>query len=333
MSTSLTMTDSVKGKIESKKKIKQKNDSLPYGAPGKKETVIHRVFREHGLAFAFFTPFLVLFLMFTIIPVFTAIYLSFTNYTILQEPIWVGLNNYKYLFTSDNTFLIALKNTLAFAIWSGPIGYIASFFMAWIINALKLKSIFALAFYAPSITSGIAMSVIWLYFFSPDSYGLFNNLLMQMGAITKPILWTQEPRYILPIVTIVQVWMSMGNGFLGFLAGFQGLDPEIFEAGSIDGVRNKFQELIYLILPMMKPMLLYGAITAIVGALSIYDVVITIAGFPGPQNAGLTLVGHLNDYAFNRFDMGYASTIAVILFLITYILGQVAFKVFGSKDE
>lgn len=322
MSTSLNVADSIESK-----KIR-----IPSREFGGKENIFSRIIRENGLAILFFLPFLVIFILFTVVPVVTAIYLSLTNYTILQEPIWVGMNNYNYLLTSDNTFIIALTNTLSFAIWSGPIGYMASFIMAWIIDNLKLKTIFALAFYAPSITSGIAMSVVWLAFFSPDRMGHMNNLLFNLGLISKPILWTQEPKYILPIVIIVSVWMGMGNGFLGFLAGFQGLDRQVFESGAIDGIKNKFQELIYLILPMMKPMLLYGAINTIVGSLSIFDVVISIAGFPGPQNAGLTLVGHLNDYAFTRFDMGYASAVAVILFLATFILGRIVFRVLQTKE-
>ena len=310
--------------------VKPRNHMNEYGG---KENIFARIIREHGLAILFFLPFLILFILFTVVPVVTAIYLSFTNYTILQEPIWRGFDNYRDLLTSDNAFIIALTNTFSFAIWSGPLGYMASFIMAWIIDNLKLRNAFALAFYAPSITSGIAMSVVWLYFFSPDRLGFLNNILFELWIIDKTLLWTQEPRYILHIVVIVSVWMGMGNGFLGFLAGFQGLDKQVFESGAIDGIRNKFQELIYLILPMMKPMLLYGAITTIVGSLSIFDIVISIAGFPGPQNAGLTLVGHLNDHAFTRFNMGYASAIAVVLFLATFILGRIVFKVLQTKDE
>lgn len=316
MSTSVNVAGTQTGIIEHKKKNK-----------------FQLYIRDHGMAMLFFLPFAILFCVFTVVPVVMALFLSFTNYTVLQEPIWLGMQNYQYLLTSDNNFMIAMQNTFAFAILSGPISYIASFIMAWLIDNLKFKNVFSLAFYAPSLCSGVAMGAVWLVFFSPDRYGHINNFLISNGFISTPILWTQTPQYILPIVTIVSVWMGLGNGFLGFLAGFQGLDRQVFESAAIDGIRNKFQEMIYLILPMMKPMLLYGAINTIVGSLSIYDIVVTIAGFPGPQMAGLTIVGHLNDYAFTRFDLGYASAVATILFLITFLLGRIVFAVLSTKDE
>ena len=316
MSTSVNVAGTQTGIIEHKKKNK-----------------FQLYIRDHGMAILFFLPFAILFCVFTVVPVVMALFLSFTNYTVLQEPIWLGMQNYQYLLTSDNNFMIAMQNTFAFAILSGPISYIASFVMAWLIDNLKFKNVFSLAFYAPSLCSGVAMGAVWLVFFSPDRYGHINNFLISNGFISTPILWTQTPQYILPIVTIVSVWMGLGNGFLGFLAGFQGLDRQVFESAAIDGIRNKFQEMIYLILPMMKPMLLYGAINTIVGSLSIYDIVVTIAGFPGPQMAGLTIVGHLNDYAFTRFDLGYASAVATILFLITFLLGRIVFAVLSTKDE
>jgi multiple sugar transport system permease protein len=289
--------------------------------------------REGLAAILFFTPFGILFLLFTIVPVVVAVVLSFTNYSVLQSPILVGINNYKYLFTQDNLFIVALKNTLSFALFSGPIGYVVSFLVAWIIDSLRFKKFFSLAFYAPSITSGIAMSVVWLYFFSPDRYGFINNFLLQNGFIDTPILWTQDPSKVLVIVIIVSVWMGMGNGFLAFLAGFQNMSTQVYEAGRIDGIRNKFQELIYITIPMMKPMLLFGAINTIAGSFGVYEIPMTLAGTPGPENSALTLVGHLNDYAFTRMDLGYASAVAVVLFAMTFIIGRVIFKALGSKDE
>jgi len=285
------------------------------------------------IALAFFAPFAVLFILFTVIPILSAVGFSLTNYSALQQPLFVGIKNFVYMFTQDDVFLTAISNTFTFAVISGAVGYILSFFVAWMINSVKTKTLFALAFYAPSITSGIAMSVVWLYFFSPDQYGLINNTLMQLGLISKPVLWTQDPKMVMFVVVIVAVWMGMGNGFLGFLAGFQNLSNEIFEAGRIDGVNNKFQELVYIVLPQMKPMLLFGAVTAVVNAFSIYDVPLTLVGSPGPENSALTLVGHINDYAFVRYDFGYASAVALFLFVVTFAVGRVLFKVLGSEDE
>lgn len=293
--------------------------------------------RKNSEGFAatlFFLPFFILFMLFTIIPVMMAIVLSLTNYSILQGPIFVGLHNYIFLFTQDDLFLTALKNTMLFALFSGPIGYIVSFMVAWVIDTMKHRKLFALAFYAPSLTSGIAMSTVWLVLFAPNRMGWINNFLINtLQTINTPILWTQDPSRILFVVVIISVWMGMGNGFLAFLAGFQNMSTEIAEAGRIDGVGNKFQELIYIVIPQQKPMLLFGAINTITGSFGIYDIPVSIGGYPGPQNATMTLVGHMNDYAFTRLDMGYASTIAVILFLITLIIGRIVFRVLSTKNE
>jgi len=288
---------------------------------------------EKFLALLFFMPFAVLFFIFTILPVLSSLVLSLTSYSVVQPPIFVGIQNFKYLFTEDNIFIKALINTLVFAFFSGVIGFFASFFIAWVIDGLKGKMFFAIAFYAPSITSGIAMSIVWLTFFSADSYGFINNTLLNIGFIDTPLLFTKDPKLIGFMVIFVSIWMGMGNGFLAFLAGFQNLSHEISEAAYVDGVSNKFQELIYVILPQMKPMLLFGAVTAVTGAFNIYEVPLVLAGSPGPENASLTLVGHMLDYAFTRLDLGYASCVAVVLFFITFTLGRVLFKVLASKDE
>lgn len=245
---------------------------------------------------------------------------------------FLGITNYKLLILDDAEFLIALKNTLVFAFISGPIGFLGSFVMAWLINNLKARNLFSLAFYAPSITSGVALSVVWLYFFSSDRYGLINNTLINLGVLSEPIQWTQDVSTVLPVVILISIWMSMGTGFLTFLAGLQNLPHEIYEAGMIDGIGNRFQELIYITLPQMKPQLLFGAINAAVGAFGVFDIAVSVAGLPSPNYAAHTIVAHLYDYAFIRFEMGYASAVAIILFLITFVLGRIFMRVFSEKD-
>jgi len=294
--------------------------------------LIKMFWRKYGVGYLFLMPVAVLFFIFTVIPVFVALGTSFTNYNMIQSPKFIGITNYKLLFMDDDIFLMAISNTLIFALITGPIGYILSFFSAWIINQLKFRNIFALALYAPSLTSGTAMSVIWLYLFSPDSYGILNKILMNFGFINKPILWTMDSKYILPIVIVVSVWMSMGTGFLVFLAGLQNVPREYYEAGAIDGIRSKLQELWYLTLPMVKPQLLFGAINSIVGSFGVFDIAVSVAGMPSPNYAGHTIVAHMYDYAFIRFQMGYASSVAVVLFLITFLLGKGIMKILSSKD-
>lgn len=288
---------------------------------------------KNGTGYLFFLPFFMLFIIFVALPVLVALINSFTNDNLLQDADFVGFNNYKLLLTDDDVFITALKNTLIFAFITGPIGYIMSFFAAWIINTLKFKNAFALAFYAPSVTSGVAMSTVWLVFFSNDRYGYINNLLLNLGLIDSPILWTLNSNYIMGVIMFISIWMSMGTGFLVFLSGLQGLNKAYYEAAAIDGIDSRFKELWYITLPLMKPQLLFGAINAIVNSFGVFDIAVSVAGLPSPNYAGHTIVAHLYDYAFIRFQMGYASSIAVILFVITFVLGRIVMRVFSSSDE
>ena len=288
---------------------------------------------SRGLAILFFLPFFILFCLFVVAPVVQSIFYSFTNYDLLNRMDFVGFNNYKQLFLNDEIFLLALKNTMIFACIAGPVSYIMSFVMAWVLNDLKGRTVFALAFYAPSITSGTAMGVIWLYFFSSDSYGLINNALMKLGLISSPILWSQDVKLILPVCIFIQIWMGMGTGFLVFMAGLQNVNPELYEAGAIDGIKGRFAELFYITLPQMKPQLLFGAINTIAGSFGVFDIISSFAGFPTSNYAAHTLVAHVYDYAFVRYEMGYAAAVSVILFLITFLFGKLVMFMLSSKDE
>ncbi len=288
--------------------------------------------RKNATGYAFLAPFLILFSVFVIVPVAVAMYYSLTNYNMIQKPDFVGLQNYAQLILDDDVFLISLKNTMLLAVVTGPLGYFASFLMAWIITLVKRgRGFFSLAFYAPSLTSGVAMSTIWLILFSGDRYGYINNLLLRFGIIMEPILWTKDANYVLAVIMIITVWMSMGNGFLSFLAGFQNIDPSMYEAGRVDGIKNKFQELRFITIPLMKPQMLFGAINSIVGAFAVFDVATAVAGMPSPNYAAHTIVAHLYDYAFTRFNMGYASAVAMVLFLITFVLGRVCMRIFHDE--
>ena len=294
-------------------------------------TWIKKEWRKSGPGYLFLAPFLILFLIFTVIPVFTSFFLSFTYYNMLQPAKWFGLTNFRVLLMEDEVFLIALKNTLFFALVSGPIGYVASFLFAWVIHRLRFGIAFTLAFYAPSLTSGIAMSVVWMVLFSADRYGYINNFLLRMGIIGQPILWNMNPQTIMPIVILISVWMSMGTGFLVFLAGFKGVNRQYYEAARIDGVKRGFQELWHIAIPMVKPQMLFGAINSIVLSFGVFDIAVAVTTFPSPNYAAHTIVAHLVDHAFIRFEMGYASTIAVFLFLITFLLGRICFRLLGEK--
>lgn len=271
---------------------------------------------KNKIAYAFVAPYLLIFTVFTILPVVISLFYSLTYYNMLEPPKWVGLQNYARLLLSDQNFLTAVKNTFIFALVTGPIGYMISLLTAWLINELssKARAVIVLLFYAPSISGNVYM--IWKIMFSGDAYGYINSVLLNLGIITSPIQWLQDPKYILTIIILVTIWMSLGTSFLAFIAGLQGIDKSLYESGAIDGVKNRWQELWYITLPSMKPQLMFGAVLSITSAFAVADVSINMAGFPSVQYAGHTIVTHLMDYGNIRFEMGYASAIATVLFVV-----------------
>lgn len=306
-------------------KQRNKKSALSFG-------MRHAKVRRYLTGYGFLLPFLLVFLLFIVIPVIWGFAISFTSYDLMTPMKWVGLDNYITLVTEDDLFLTALKNTLTFALISGPIGFVASFFFAWVIHQLHFKNLFAMAFYVPSIMSSLAVSVVWLSLFSSNRTGIVNNLLLKYRIISDAVSWTLDPKYIMPLIIFISVWMSMGTGFLTSLAGLSNIDEKIYEAGRIDGIQNRFQELFLLTLPQMKPQLFFNGIMAIVNSLNVYDLVTQIAGAESPDNCALTLTAHMYDYGFARFELGYASAISMVLMLISVILGQIVRKLFSGKE-
>lgn len=276
--------------------------------------------------YLFLLPFALLFTVFYIFPVIISIILGFTNYNILEPPTFIGLQNYINLILADDVFLIAVKNTLILALITGPIGYFAAFLIAWFINELPvfLRAIAIVIFYAPTITGQAFL--IWGIIFSGDAYGYLNAFLMELGIINAPTQWLTDPKYMMAVVIIVTLWMSLGAGFLAFVAGLQGIDRAQYEAGLIDGVKNRWQELWYITLPNMKPMLLFGAVMAISQAFGVAAVPMALTGFPSTDYATQTVVSHLIDYGSIRFEMGYACAIATILFIAMFLAKKLVYK-------
>jgi multiple sugar transport system permease protein len=271
--------------------------------------------RQMRVCYLFLLPFAALFLTFYVLPIVTSIRYSFTYYNILEPPRYIGLANYINLILQDDIFLIAVKNTFIIAVITGPVGYILSFMFAWFLNELprRLRSVAVVVFYAPSIAGNAYF--IFSVIFRGDVYGYLNSFLVRLGIIHSPILWLTDPKYMMPVVVLVLLWMSMGTGFLAFVAGLKGVDQAQYEAGYVDGVRNRWQELFYITLPNMRPMLLFGAVMSITAAFSVADQTMALCGYPSTDYAAHTVVTHLFDYGYTRFDMGYASAIATLLFL------------------
>ncbi len=273
-----------------------------------------RELRAAKVAYLFLAPFGLIFGTFVVVPVLISIALSFTHYNMLEPPVWIGWQNYIRLFLLDDVFLIAVKNTLVYAFVTGPLSYGACLIFAWLINELrpKIRAFLTLLFYAPSISGNVFL--IWTIIFSGDTYGYVNGFLLRFGFLSEPIQWLQDPRFMLPIIMLVVLWLSLGTSFLVFIAGLQGVDRNLYEAGAIDGIRNRWQELWFITLPSMKPQLMFGAVISITQAFAASQHAIALAGFPSTDYAARTVVTHLIDYGNVRFEMGYAATIATVLF-------------------
>jgi len=271
---------------------------------------------KHRVCYAFLAPFAIVFSLFFIAPLVVSVFYSFTYFNILESPRFIGLRNYINLLLGDDVFLKSLKNTFIMVAITGPIGYIASFLFAWFINELPryIRAFVTLVFYAPSISGAVYM--IWAIIFSGDAYGYINGLLMHLGILDQPVLWLTDPKYMMPVMLVVILWMSLGTGFLAFIAGLSTIDETLYEAGLVDGITNRWQELWYITLPNMKGMLMFGAVMAITQSFGVADVTIALAGFPSTDYAVHTVVNHLVDYGSIRFEMGYASAIATLLFFV-----------------
>ena len=279
--------------------------------------------RKHSFCYLFLLPYAVLFVTFYVLPMITSIYFSFTNYNILEKPDFVGVKNYLTLFLEDEVYTIAVKNTFVIALVTGPIGYILAFIFAWLINELPnwIRTLVVFFFYAPSI-SGSAF-LVFKILFGDDANGWINSWLIKMNIINQPILFLTNPMNVLKVVVPVILWTSLGAGFLSFVAGLKGIDQSQYEAGYIDGIQNRWQELWYITLPNMKPMLLFGAVMSITTAFSVCSIPMQLAGYPSVDYCARTVVTHLFDYGFTRFEMGYASAIATVLFITMILCNKV----------
>lgn len=286
--------------------------------------------KTHKAEYFMIAPFMLLFCFFTVIPVVASMVLGFTNFNLLQMPEFVGFDNYINLFLNDDIFLVAAKNTLLFAVVTGPLSYFGCLLLAWFVNELSpiARTAMTFLFYAPSISGNLYL--IWSFIFSGDMYGWLNSILIQWGIISTPISWLSDANYMMPIVMVVQIWMSFGTGFLSFVAGLQGIDRSMYEAGAIDGVKNRFQELIYITLPAMGPQLMFGAVMQISTSFSAGAVATALCGNPSTDYAASTIIQHMTDYGTVRYEMGYASAMATVLFIVMLSMNSLISKVLSK---
>lgn len=284
-------------------------------------TAVKKKIRENGArrflpCYFMIAPFMLIFFFFIVLPIIASFFISLTDFDMVGVPGFIGLDNYLRIFIEDEEFIVSLRNTLVLAVVTGPIGYFACLLIAWLINEFnpELRSFLTVCFYAPTISG--TLYVIWGFIFSGDQYGILNSFLINLGILDEPYQWLTDPATILTVVMIVQIWMSLGSAFLSFIAGLQGVPKSIYEAGAVDGVKNRWQELFYLTLPSMGPQLLFGAVMQIAAAFSIGPVVTALCGYPTTDNAGLTMTTLITDYGTLRYEMGYACALSFVLFVI-----------------
>ncbi len=289
--------------------------------------------KNNKTAYFMLAPFLLLFIIFTVLPVVLSMFLSLTDFNMLQMPHWRGIDNYMNLFLDDEIFILAIQNTLVFACITGPVSYILALLVAWFINELppKIRAVVTLVFYAPSISGNAYL--IWKTLFSSDSYGWANAVLIKYGIISEPILWFQNADFVMPLCIVVALWTSLGTAFLSFIAGFQTIDRSMYEAAAVDGIKNRWQELWYITLPTMRPQLMFGAVLAITNSFGFGAVVDALCGFPSVDYAAHTIMHHLSDYGGARYEIGYASAIAVILFIIMLASNIIIKKALSKVGE
>lgn len=312
----------------------QKTNRLPLGQRMKSTW---KQVKSSWVAYALIAPFMICFCIFIVGPVLSATVLSFTSYDSIQPPKFTGLDNFVKMLTQDVVLMkYVIPNTLVFAVVVGPIGYALQFALAWMINKAPKKTSrpYIMAIYAPSIAGGVLISVVWQVFFSSDQLGYLNDFLLNLGVINTPVAWTQDKNWLLPIMIIVTLWSSMGVGFLSLFAGMQNVDEQLYEAGKIDGITSPLQELFYITIPSMKPQMLFSAVMAIVNALKSGSIGVQLSGQnPTPNYAGQLIQSHIEDYAFARFELGYATALSFMLLVVTYILSQICFKFLGTKED
>lgn len=303
---------------------------------GKRQTLskmsLWKQIKMHKVSYGLLAPYFILFTIFTVLPVLASLILGFTYFNMLEFPRWVGLSNYETLFLNDDVFLIAVKNTLVFAFLTGPLSYLACFIFAWLINELPrtLRTIMTLVFYAPSLAGNVY--TIWRFIFSGDQYGLVNGFLMRLNIIKEPVQWLTDPETVMQVLIIVQLWLSLGAGFLAFIAGFKSIDPTMYEAGAIDGIKNRWEELWYLTIPSMKPQMLFGAVMQIATSFAVGNISIELAGFPSTNYSAHTIMTHIYDYGTVRYDMGYACAISTVLLVVMLLTNRVIRALLLEKE-
>jgi len=280
-----------------------------------------RFWKTYGTGLLFILPWLLGTSIFVIRPFITSIYLSFTSYDIVSPPKWVGTANYQTLFTDDPLFWKSLKVTMLYASMAVPLGVAAGVLLAALLNQkVKGMTFFRAAFYAPSVVPSVATSIVFMWILNPE-IGLVNGLLKQVG-ITGPN-YLGDAKWALPSIVLMSLW-GVGGSMVIYLAGLKDIPTYLYEAAVIDGA-SSWQRFRQVTLPLLTPVILFNLVMSVIGAFQVFtEAYVMTKG--GPDDSTMFYALYLFKRAWNFLDLGYASAMAWILFLIVVSIMLIIIK-------
>lgn len=286
--------------------------------------------------YLFILPAVLIISVFVFMPIIASLFLSFTQYNVLQPPKWVGLNNYYRLIFEDRLFWIAVRNTVFYVAGTVPIGVALSLLLAVWVDSVKIrfmKYLFRTIYFLPTITAIVAISVVWKWLYAGGTYGLINFVLVKMGI--PPVDWLTNPKTTLPAIMLMSIWGGVGYNFIIFLAGLQGIPRTIYEAAEIDGASG-LRNFWHITLPLLRPAIVFVVLMSVIGSFQVFDQVYILTQgteyVGGVLHSALTIVTYLYERGFERFEMGYASAIAYMLFFLIFVLTLTNLKFLRLKE-
>ena len=299
-----------------------------------KESILQK-FNEQKISYLFIALPFTLFFIFQLAPLFISFFLSFTRYDVVHAPKFVGLANYKNIIFNDPLFWKALGNTCLYVVGVVPIGITVALLLAVAIDQkIKFKNFFKSIFFLPTVTAIVAVSVIWKWLYAGEKYGLLNFFLLKLGI--QPIDWLASPTWTLPSIIIMSIWAGMGYSMMLFLTGLQTIPHVIYEAAEIDGA-GFWEKFFYVTLPLLKPTIVFVTMMSFIFSFQVFEQVYIMTGgqggIGGVLNSGLTIVAYLYDKGFQKFQMGYASALAYIIFSIIFVLTMLNKRLMKSNVE
>lgn len=276
-----------------------------------------------------------LFFVFQLAPVFISFFWSFTRYDVVHAPRFIGLANYKSILFNDPLFWKAVFNTMVYVIGVVPIGICLSLILAVAIDQkIKFKNFFKSVFFLPTVTAIVAVSVIWKWLYAGEKYGLLNYAIMKLGF--HPIDWLSSPGWTLPSIMIMSVWAGVGYNMILFLAGLQTIPHVMYEAAEIDGA-GFWKKFFHITLPLLKPTIVFVSMMSFIFSFQVFEQVYIMTGaqggIGGVLNSALTIVAYLYDKGFQKFQMGYASALAYIIFFWIFVLTMINKRLMRTNVE